>query len=78
MHHDWNARVQDALQGTVWNAGGCASYYLDASGRNSTIYPWTTYDLDRRMRTFDLAEFNTSRAGERLPQLPVKLPVALG
>ena len=28
-----------APRGTVWNAGGCASYYLDRNGRNSTIYP---------------------------------------
>ncbi len=70
VHADWNARVQDALQGTVWNAGGCASYYLDAAGRNSTIYPWTTYDLDRRMRRFRLEDFHTARRGERLPALP--------
>jgi len=74
VHRDWNARVQEALAGTVWNAGGCASYYLDDSGRNSTIYPWTTYDFDRRTRDFHLADFNTARRGEPLPELPVKLP----
>lgn len=69
VHRDWNARVQEALQGTVWNAGGCASYYLDAAGRNSTIYPWTTYDLERRTRRFRLEDFHTARRGERLPEL---------
>ncbi|MBO9531832.1 MAG: NAD(P)/FAD-dependent oxidoreductase [Solirubrobacteraceae bacterium] len=78
VHQRWNAAVQAGLRNTVWNAGGCASYYLDASGRNSTIYPWTTYDLDRRMKRFDLADFNTSRAGEHLPELPVRLPATVG
>lgn len=77
VHREWNARVQQALQGTVWNAGGCASYYLDAAGRNSTIYPWTTYDLDRRTRRFELADFTTARPGERLPELPVRLPATV-
>jgi len=48
----WNMQVQKALQGTVWNAGGCASFYLDEHGRNSTIYPWTTVDLRRRLARF--------------------------
>jgi hypothetical protein len=50
----WNDAVQEALSGTVWNAGGCSSYYLDRNGRNPSIYPWTTIDLRRRLRRFDL------------------------
>ena len=53
----WNERVQSALSTTVFNAGGCASYYLDANGRNSSIYPWTTIDLRRRLRRFDRAQY---------------------
>jgi cation diffusion facilitator CzcD-associated flavoprotein CzcO len=53
----YNADVQRALAGTVWNAGGCSSYYLDVNGRNSAIYPWTTIDMRRRMRRFDAASY---------------------
>ncbi|MEA2484772.1 MAG: hypothetical protein QOC55_2719, partial [Thermoleophilaceae bacterium] len=52
----WNERVQAALAGTVWNSGGCQSYYLDRNGTNSTIYPWTTIDLRRRTARFRLDE----------------------
>jgi cyclohexanone monooxygenase len=55
----WNASVQEALAGTVWNAGGCSSYYLDRHGRNTTIYPWTTIDLRRRTARFDLDDYET-------------------
>ena len=53
----YNETVQEALAGTVWNAGGCASWYLDANGVNSSIYPWTTLDLRRRLRTFDADKY---------------------
>jgi cation diffusion facilitator CzcD-associated flavoprotein CzcO len=53
----FNERVQAALAGTVWNAGGCQSYYLDRNGTNSTIYPWTTIDLRRRTARFDASEY---------------------
>lgn len=46
----FNDEVQRRLQGTVWNAGGCRSYYLDVNGRNSTIFPGSTIELGRRMR----------------------------
>jgi cyclohexanone monooxygenase len=53
----YNERVQAALAGTVWNAGGCQSYYIDVNGTNSTIYPWTTIDLRRRTARFDPSEY---------------------
>jgi len=27
------------MRGAVWTAGGCDSWYLDATGRNSTLWP---------------------------------------
>src|SRR3954453_8241559 len=53
----YNERVQKALANTVWNAGGCKSYYLDRNGTNSTIYPWTTLDLRRRTSRFDANDY---------------------
>jgi cation diffusion facilitator CzcD-associated flavoprotein CzcO len=46
----FNEEVQRRLRGTVWNAGGCRSYYLDRNGRNSTIFPGSTLELRRRAR----------------------------
>jgi cation diffusion facilitator CzcD-associated flavoprotein CzcO len=37
-------------EGTVWTAGGCASWYLDETGRNSTLWPWSTYAYMRRAK----------------------------
>ena len=56
VQQTFNEEVQRRLRGTVWNAGGCASYYLDRNGRNSTIFPGSTLELRRRMR-FQPADF---------------------
>ncbi|HEY8083407.1 MAG TPA: NAD(P)/FAD-dependent oxidoreductase [Solirubrobacterales bacterium] len=55
----FNAEVQSRLTGTVWNAGGCMSYYLDANGRNSTMFPGSTFELRRRLSRFDLTDYTT-------------------
>lgn len=52
------ADVDHRLEGTVWNAGGCASWYLDATGRNSTIWPGFTFDYRRRAVAFDPSEYH--------------------
>lgn len=54
----YNRSVQAALQSTVWNSG-CTSYFLDASGRNSTNWPWTTFAMRRRLARFRPQEFVT-------------------
>ena len=33
---DYSDALQEKLRESVWVQGGCTSYYLDASGRNST------------------------------------------
>ena len=44
------------MRGTVWTKGGCASWYLDAQGRNTTLWPGTSWSFRRATRRFDVAE----------------------
>jgi cation diffusion facilitator CzcD-associated flavoprotein CzcO len=48
----FNAELEEMLQGTVW-ASGCSSWYLDASGRNTTLWPDFTFRFRERTRHFD-------------------------
>ncbi len=56
----WNRRVQERMKRTVWNTG-CESWYLDANGRNSTIWPGTTAEFRRATRQVDLSEYEVLR-----------------
>ena len=49
--------VQSALVGTAYDAASCHSYYIDANGRNSFSWPWSTGELVRRASRFDPADF---------------------
>ena len=55
----YNQRVQKDLQKTVWNTGGCQSYYLDVNGRNSIGFPWSTFTMRRLLGQFDLGAYRT-------------------
>lgn len=61
------AEVDRKMQTTVWKTGGCASWYLDARGRNSTLWPGYTFSFERRVRAFSPSEYllTGSRANAR-------------
>jgi cation diffusion facilitator CzcD-associated flavoprotein CzcO len=52
----FNADLDERMQGTVWNTG-CASWYLDATGRNSMLWPDWTWRFRRRTSSFDPDDF---------------------
>jgi cation diffusion facilitator CzcD-associated flavoprotein CzcO len=55
--------IERRMEGTVWTSGGCASWYLDRTGRNSTIWPDFTWRFRRRVARLDPAEFVTNGPG---------------
>jgi hypothetical protein len=53
----FNADIQKRLAPTVWNQGGCASWYLDKNGRNSTLWPDSTPAFRRATATLQLKDY---------------------
>ncbi len=49
--------VQAALAGTAYSGASCHSYFIDANGRNSFSWPWSTGELKRRISRFDRSAF---------------------
>jgi cyclohexanone monooxygenase len=60
----FNARVQAALPTTVYNSGGCSSYYLDENGRNSFSWPWSSGRLRDQVTRFDPADYRVTQPKE--------------
>jgi cation diffusion facilitator CzcD-associated flavoprotein CzcO len=53
----YNDELQSRMEGTVWTAGGCASWYLDAQGRNVTLWPGFTWRFRLATRRFRPEEY---------------------
>lgn len=56
----YNEEVQAALKNTVWSTGGCSSYFIDQNGRNSTLWPWTTFEMRSRLAKCNLEDYIVS------------------
>lgn len=56
----YNRDLDERMPPTVWNSGGCSSWYLDATGRNGVIYPDFTWRFRRRTRRFEPGKFATA------------------
>jgi cation diffusion facilitator CzcD-associated flavoprotein CzcO len=49
--------VDRRMRGTVWVSGGCSSWYLDRTGRNSTLWPDSSWRYYRRAARFVAREY---------------------
>ena len=52
-HAAFNRDVDARLAGTVWDLGGCSSFYMDRNGRNATLWPDWTWRFRRLAERFD-------------------------
>jgi cyclohexanone monooxygenase len=58
----FNDQVQHKLKRTVWNSGGCSSWYLDSQGRNVTLWPDFTWRYRLALRRFDAENYRLLRS----------------
>ena len=54
----WNTDLQRRMRRTVWSAGGCSSWYLDAHGKNTTLWPRSTLAFRRLLDRFDAESYD--------------------
>lgn len=57
--------VDVAMTNTVWTTGGCRSWYLDETGRNSTLWPGSVGSFRRRVEPFRPQEYRLHRSETR-------------
>jgi cation diffusion facilitator CzcD-associated flavoprotein CzcO len=56
----YNADLERRLSRTVWHSG-CASWYRDARGRNTTLWPGFTFEFKSKTRRFHLRDYASAR-----------------
>ena len=65
----FNEKLHRKMGPTVWASGGCASWYLDAQGRNTTLWPDFTWKYWLRTRRFDIENYRGVGASVRRREL---------
>ncbi len=57
----FNLWVQDRLKSSVWQKGGCSSWYQTADGKNVTLWPDYTFKFKKQMHNLPLQSFEFSQ-----------------
>ena len=60
----YNASIQRGLRNSVWELGGCSSWYRDKFGKITTMWPGFTFRFRQQTRTFDLNAYHTVHASD--------------
>lgn len=74
----WSGEIARCSHQTVWTSGGCASYYLDESGRNIGVWPGSSWSLRRALRRFDLESYRVERPPTLVTAAAPPAPAAVG
>jgi cation diffusion facilitator CzcD-associated flavoprotein CzcO len=53
----FNETLRERLSQTVWQSGGCRSWYQNAQGQNSALWPGSTLDYWLRTRQLHLGDY---------------------
>jgi cation diffusion facilitator CzcD-associated flavoprotein CzcO len=58
-HQHFAANIRNRMTHTVWQAGGCRSWYQDThTGENTTLWPGSVINYMRRMRSVAASEYD--------------------
>ncbi|HEY1358784.1 MAG TPA: NAD(P)/FAD-dependent oxidoreductase, partial [Thermoleophilaceae bacterium] len=62
VYDAFNRKTDERLRASVWNKGGCASWYIDENGRNGVWWPGFTWRLWQKTRRFDTRDYQLTAA----------------
>ncbi|HXH17707.1 MAG TPA: hypothetical protein VNJ07_01385 [Chitinophagales bacterium] len=57
----YNDELQHKLKQTVWQTGGCTSWYQNRNGKNVALWPYFTFTFRRRTRKFEKEKYEAVR-----------------
>jgi len=56
VEFDYNKKIQEQLKKTVWQTGGCKSWYQTKSGKNTTLYPNYSFVFRKEASKFNKSD----------------------
>lgn len=62
---EWTQRMRERMEPTVWQTGGCASWYLDKFGHNTTLWPGQTFTFRQHLSRFDADRYDVTPLTEK-------------
>jgi cation diffusion facilitator CzcD-associated flavoprotein CzcO len=74
----FNAELQEKLGGSVWNTGGCRSWYLDEHGNNRVLWSGFTFQYWAATRKLKPSEYRFSGFGLDTKTQAVAVPETVG
>ncbi len=67
----YNAEIQRRLSRSVWQTGGCRSWYQDANGRNTALWPGFAFRYRQTTAHFRPTAYETRPARAPVDAVPV-------
>ncbi|MEM6658365.1 MAG: NAD(P)/FAD-dependent oxidoreductase [Pseudomonadota bacterium] len=57
---EFTQEMQERHQSSVWQTGGCTSWYQDTAGRNTTLWPGTVREFQKRLTHAGIEQYEST------------------
>lgn len=73
----YNGKIQSRLEKSIWNTGGCVSWYRTESGKNTTLWPGFTFEFRLKTKAVNLSHYETVRSDQTVDRVGLVSRIAL-
>ncbi|MCG6167240.1 NAD(P)/FAD-dependent oxidoreductase [Leptospira sp. FAT2] len=73
----YNQAIQSRLEKSIWNTGGCVSWYRTSSGKNTTLWPGFTFEFRLKTKFVNLSHYEAVKADDRLESIGLVSRIAM-
>ncbi|XDD49364.1 flavin-containing monooxygenase [Leptospira sp. WS92.C1] len=57
VQDQYNKNIQTRLEKSIWNTGGCVSWYRTTTGKNTTLWPGFTFEFRLKTKSVNLSHY---------------------
>ncbi|AYV56874.1 NAD(P)/FAD-dependent oxidoreductase [Leptospira kmetyi] len=73
----YNQSIQKRLEKSIWNTGGCVSWYRTKSGKNTTLWPGFTFEFRLKTKSVNLSHYEVAKSDDQLESIGLVSRIAM-
>ncbi|MBM9576872.1 NAD(P)/FAD-dependent oxidoreductase [Leptospira sp. 201903070] len=73
----YNEKIQSRLEKSIWNTGGCMSWYRTKNGKNTTLWPGFTFEFRLKTKSVNFSHYEIVKSDDRLESIGLVSKIAM-
>ncbi|TGM61611.1 flavin-containing monooxygenase [Leptospira adleri] len=73
----YNRKIQARLEKSIWNTGGCVSWYRTKNGKNTTLWPGFTFEFRLKTKSVNFSHYEVAKSDDQMEPIGLVSRIAM-